>query len=432
MILSDYDKIINENFDISDAPTRKCLVHLTEAEESQMLSALSNALYGKIVGNVDKIDFGTIPRSRGDITKVDGFDNTVECLDIIKKLVIEYRQDTTIVDNVLNAVKNVESRKKMFMKAFATNTQLPVIMYNLIVMSIEQCVSFLIAVCIQYIKDPETKTMKAALDKVAYYNASQNVLYEQIVAFNESCDNLSFDKVMEEALKNKASVKEAVDDIAMVAKIDEMPKKVVVVKVDDDTVEQPKDIPNDVNAEPVHEEDPQPQLGAPIDPAVDTDSDVAAQGDIVAANAEPVEEGGLATVFGIGLGIATAAKAITTLIPKVIIPMMRGTVYFLMYSTLKLSDTLKVQANLIELNAYQLQSASIEDDGIKDKNRAKIVSKQLKIADNLKKLSNKVSLSFNKANKKAKDKIKEDAKKIKVEDIRDDIPADIYNKSVLF
>jgi hypothetical protein len=103
-----------------------------------------------------------------------------------------------------------------------------------------------------------------------------------------------------------------------------------------------------------------------------------------------------------------------------------------MYSTLKLSDTLKVQANLIELNAYQLQSASVEDDGIKDKNRAKIVSKQLKIADNLKKLSNKVSLSFNKANKKAKDKIKEDAKKIKVEDIRDDIPADIYNKSVLF
>ena len=39
--------------------------------------------YDKIVAKVDKIDFGTIPRSRGDITKIEDAKNCKGCLNRI-------------------------------------------------------------------------------------------------------------------------------------------------------------------------------------------------------------------------------------------------------------------------------------------------------------------------------------------------------------
>ena len=71
MILNDYDQVIKENFNLFDAPTRRMIVALEDSEQTQMLNALSNSLYKKITSDMNKIDFGSIPRSRGDITKVE-------------------------------------------------------------------------------------------------------------------------------------------------------------------------------------------------------------------------------------------------------------------------------------------------------------------------------------------------------------------------
>ena len=184
MILNSYDKLINEHFDLFDAPTRKCIISLDETEQTQMLDALSNALYEKICGNINKIDFGSIPRSRGDITKVEKFSDTEECLLIMRKLVEEYRQSPAVVDAVIGAVENIKLRKAKFMKAFALNNKFVQNFYNLMVLAILQSVSFLITVCIQYVKDPDTKSIEVALDKTAYYNTKDYVLYQQIENFN--------------------------------------------------------------------------------------------------------------------------------------------------------------------------------------------------------------------------------------------------------
>ena len=183
----DIDQVLRENFDISDKATRKYLVSLDEDDKSAVATALASALYDKIVKRVDDIDFGTIPKSMGDITKVDGFDNTVECLNIIKNLVIEYKESTEIVDTVINAIENVKSRKATFIRGFATKTDLVTTTYNLIVLAIEHSVSFLISVCIEYIKNSDTKTIDMALDKTAYNNAHDNLLFEQLISFNSSC-----------------------------------------------------------------------------------------------------------------------------------------------------------------------------------------------------------------------------------------------------
>jgi hypothetical protein len=72
------------------------------------------------------------------------------------------------------------------MKAFSLKTDLIMNLYNLIVLSIEHSVSFLISVCIEYIKNNESGTIDLALDKVAYNNAHDNLLFEQLAIFNKS------------------------------------------------------------------------------------------------------------------------------------------------------------------------------------------------------------------------------------------------------
>ena len=93
MYMNDQDRFFRENLDFSDRYTCHYVATLEDAGKEELLSALSSALYDKIVAKVDDIDFGTIPLSRGDITKVEKFDDTEECLVIIKKLIQEYRQD---------------------------------------------------------------------------------------------------------------------------------------------------------------------------------------------------------------------------------------------------------------------------------------------------------------------------------------------------
>ena len=166
MFKSDYDKIIRENFDLSDRNTRQYIATLEDAGREQLLNSLSSAMYDNIVAKVDEIDFGTIPISRGDITKVEGFEKTEQCLDIIRRLVMEYKQSTGVVDVVISAIQNVKDRKGLFIKSYALNVELPMLLYNTIVIYIEKYVSLMIATCIEYIKEPTYSYTKADLNKV--------------------------------------------------------------------------------------------------------------------------------------------------------------------------------------------------------------------------------------------------------------------------
>lgn len=236
MFKHDYDRIIREYFDLSDDKTRRYLISLDEAEQNKVLEALSSALYEKIVGKVDDIDFGSIPASRGDITKVEGFANTEECINIIRKLVIEYKQNPSVVDVVINAISNIKDRKAVFIKSFGMNIEFPMLMYNLVVLAIERSVSLMIATCIQYVKDPSTTTVKMALDKAAYLKTMDDTLYKQLITFNDICHDGSFDKMVDNVM-SKSSIKEDADMYGAVAPIDEEPGENNDVPVNSDTSE---------------------------------------------------------------------------------------------------------------------------------------------------------------------------------------------------
>ena len=215
MIINECSQIIREHFDMTDNYTRRFIASLNESGQEQLIAALSSALYDKIVAKVDDIDFGTIPQSRGDITKVQGFTNTEQCIDIIRKLVIQYNQKTDIVDAIISAINNIRDRKDLFTKAFAIKADMPIMIYNLMVLAVERSVSLIIATCIQFVKDPTSSTVKTALDKVAYEKSMDDMLFKQLIGFNALCKTGTMDKTLNSSMKSK-SVHEEVDVVGSI------------------------------------------------------------------------------------------------------------------------------------------------------------------------------------------------------------------------
>ena len=407
MILTEYDKLIREYFDISDTKTRRAIISLNEdSKQDQLLSALASSLYDKIVAKVDKIDFGTIPKSRGDITRVEGFENTVECLDIIRKMVAEYKEDTKIVDVVLTAIENVKKYKTQFMRCFASNVNFGITLYNLIVLAIEQSVSFLISVTIQYIKDPSSQTYSISLDKAAYRNSMDNMLYQQLITFNKSCDSGELESGLKHVLTHGGKFNEAVNITVM----DNDNKEVVKHKRIDGNEEDDDDMKLASGEVPASGTEPsdtadvsEPTPTMPIHGSADVYDD------------QPVEEGVVRNVLK---WVITAPFKIVAWLIKVIIPMMRNITYFCISSIVSFSDALYVQAQLIEINAYELQYSSNSE--LDDDKKKKVVEKQLKIASKLKSIASKFAINDKKAKKEAEKMAAEDEKKNTI----DDVPVD--------
>lgn len=89
-----------------------------------------------------------------------------------------------------------------------------------------------------------------------------------------------------------------------------------------------------------------------------------------------------------------------------ILPYLRELIYFFYYSRVRISDYLSVQAELLQMNSYQVE----RNEMIDDVERAKIAAKQRSIADKLNKMANTIEISEKSAETKAYNEIKADSK----------------------
>ena len=199
-----YDSIIREYFDITDSETRQILVGVSESDKNQVLSSLTNKLYQDIVDKVDDIDFGTIPRSAGDITKIENYDKLIQCVETLDNIMKENKQDTkNNIQVIREAIYNVQSRKELFQKSFQLNLELPMVLYSTIVLSIVSSVSFMISSCIEFIKSPNQDTFDVEIDKVALNRTKDNVLFSNLAKFNDACKKGQIDSTINYIIKNR-------------------------------------------------------------------------------------------------------------------------------------------------------------------------------------------------------------------------------------
>lgn len=212
MVYKDYLDIVSENYDLSDSHTFNKVIMCTEAEKESVLVHLTSKLYNDIRNKVDVIDFGSIPQSKGNITKIDNYENLIECVNTITSLIREYNQPTEQIDVVSTAIENIQLRTRVWEKSFALNIELPIIVYNTMVLSIVSSISLMITTCIEYIKNADG-TIRTAFDKAAYIKNKDHVLFSSLREFNFACSKGDLDKVIGACVKtNATAVKEAYEN----------------------------------------------------------------------------------------------------------------------------------------------------------------------------------------------------------------------------
>lgn len=117
------------------------------------------------------------------------------------------------------------------------------------------------------------------------------------------------------------------------------------------------------------------------------------------------------------LGIAGAVVA-GVLVVLNIIPILREMVFFFYYSRMRVSDFFDIQADLLQMNAYNVENNSAKTN--EDKER--IVNKQLKIVELFRKIANKISFTGRKAEVESTKEISNSSKKMKIGELVEEIP----------
>ena len=332
--------MFSEAFDLKDSKTRKILLSLDEADQKSVLTSLTSRLYNNIVNKMDDIDYGTIPNSKGDITKIDNFDKLTECVSLLSDIAKEFKQDTSAMDTVSLAISNVETRKDLFERAFKFDCEIPQMTYNNIVLSIISSVSLLIATCIEFIKTPNKDTFDIVLDKVSYAKTKNNMLFNTLKKFNKICANNNFDKSMNNIIKEKVN-------------------------------------------------------GGYSEGAITLGAGVAAK---------------------IGIGIAIGAIAL--IVVKNLFDILREPVYLFYALRVRISDFFDMQADLIQMNIYNLQNNNTMDEEKKEH----IIAKQLEHAERFRKYANTFEVKVKKAESDAYKELTQDSKKVKFDDVSNEIP----------
>lgn len=203
-----YNQYIKEYFDITDRQTRKCLVTINEADQNQVLGSLASKLYDSIVKKVTDIDFGQIPMSKGDITKIPNYMDIMECLTTIRDMMVAKRQSTASADTIFTAVENLKKYKKIWEKGYNIECEVAVVFYNTIALSIVSATSILISATVEFVKDPASEIIDLELAKISNSKTKDGLLFKNLERFNTSCKKGEIEKTFDALLKAQRSVKE--------------------------------------------------------------------------------------------------------------------------------------------------------------------------------------------------------------------------------
>lgn len=320
-------KAFMEYFDIiKDSNTRHNYMALDEAGSDRVLTDLTSKLYDHLVKKTTAIDYGSIPNTDGDITKMDNYEDLKDVLQIIKDICKEYHETGGPVDTITLAMSNLEARKDLFNRAFKANCELAIVLYNNIALGIVEGTSYLIASCIELIKAPADENFSIQMDKIAYKKSRDYLLYTSLDKFNKACTDGDVDKCVNGLIDNRV-------------------KKGAVVK----------------------------------------------------------------EAFEVG-AILSGAIGITALILLVILPIIRELIYFFFHLRTTIADYFEMQADILQMNAYNVENS----DKFKKGDKKEIARKQLAVVDAFRKIANFVQIDGKQAEVKASRDVQQSKKKYKL------------------
>lgn len=362
----EYMQIVNEYYDLSDYNTKKKVLFCNEATKTSNIEHITNNLYLQIKNDITAIDFGSIPRSKGVISRIDNYQQLLDCINTIHDLILEYHEDTKLVDEISTAIANIQQRERQFTKAFALNIDFPMMIYNTITLACISSISLMISSCIEFIKNGHD-SFSMSFDKAAYKKTRNHVLYQTIQQFNRTCLDGSLDKAFAACVKQNLSES--------------------VIAVDEGVGNFVKDLGKAALA----------GGGAKF---------LMTKGVELASGAGAAAIALKTAVIIVGAGFALVALVV----------LLRWFIYWAGKTSLKISDWFETQATLLQINAENLK---YREDPKGDDHRKEVYQKQMKWVERFRKISNKLLLVDSKASKETDRAADDDKRSHKYEDDSD-------------
>lgn len=198
-----YSQIVAEYMDLTDIDTVQQVCALDEAEQNTFLISLTNRLYQMIIGKVSDIDYGDIPSTKGNIRKLPKYRQMRECIEILHNIFLQYKEDTKPVDEIDNALSNLENYSDLFISSYSGDIEFGIMTYETVSLGVVTSIGFMIAVCIEYVKDPKKQGLSIVLKKTGVSKVKDFIVYENLIKFNETCKRGDLERALRPLIKNK-------------------------------------------------------------------------------------------------------------------------------------------------------------------------------------------------------------------------------------
>lgn len=158
------------------------ILTIMEDVDSPITKNYQEKLYQSVIDK-GHIDFGGIPKSKGNIKDYDGYENMVETLQTIKKLGETSKSNVGVyADRILEAINNIASLVNVYSKGFQLNSEYVMIEYNTYVYTCVEATSSLLYEFVDYIKRPDKKTYDIVLKDTKF--RPNLFYYTQLVGYN--------------------------------------------------------------------------------------------------------------------------------------------------------------------------------------------------------------------------------------------------------
>lgn len=210
IMLTDAVKILTEGTNDSYSKVQLILEDSTSPVTKNYKERLFQSVMSK-----SHIDFGDIPKSRGDVTKYSGYKSMTEVLSVLLKIAGEEKSTELkeSVNTILTSIENIKGLKSIFMKGFANKVDLAIMDYNTYVLTCVEATTSLMYSYIDFIKTPSSPNYVLNLKNTKY---RADALYiEQLEKFNRVNNDGNYTKYLS-TLVNKGQENMLLDGAVLV------------------------------------------------------------------------------------------------------------------------------------------------------------------------------------------------------------------------
>lgn len=160
------------------------LITILEDATSPVTRTFKEKLFQSIMDR-SHIDFGDIPKSKGDIERYSGCSAMRDTLDVLLKIARE--EGAKDLENAVNivetAITNIHHLKPVYVKAYATKSDIGIMDYQTYTLTCIEATTTLMCSYIDFIKTPSSPTYQLSLKDTKY---RANSLYiSQLEKFNK-------------------------------------------------------------------------------------------------------------------------------------------------------------------------------------------------------------------------------------------------------